>query len=446
MSDILSPAELADAMQREAATFVEVHSNLAMDFSPESLLLVDKFISEIHPHGASLDSTIIICGAYVGETVRRNLGGEWMADEEGCYWLQNIGGTELKLMPLSWAANRFKNGSEDALTYKYAVTAKMVTGDGEAMHQLVESLKELNLHAMDRPQFADEMLAQTPLLVFMLVAAADGKVDQKEKAALMKLTENLEQFPSPLFQAAVHTMMENAERYMGEFSAEDFDYSEGLSDRIEVLDDEHPVEAQAFKESLMAWGKAIAEASGGLLGFGRKIGAEEAATLAVIAELIDLNGTRGDAPVVEDDSLSRAPLLVFMLIAAADGTVDKKERAMLAKLCENVDKFPNPLFKAAVGEMVKNAERYFGEFQAEGFDCVAALKAAAAALHESHPAEAKEFKLCLLTWGQSIAEASGGFLGFGKKMGQEEAQMLAVVAISLGLMDENGNRLDGDEG
>lgn len=435
MPDALPPDELADAMLKDAATFVEVHPTLAMDFSPESLLLVDKFISETLPFGVSLDSTIILFGAYVGETVRRNLGGDWLADEEDNYWLQNIGGTELKLMPLRWAANRFKNGSEDALTYKYAVTAKMVTGDEEAFHRLVEAVKGLNLHAMDRPQFADEMLAQTPLLVFMLVAAADGKVDQKEKAALMKMTENLEKFPSPLFQTAVHTMMENTERYMGQFSAEDFDYTDHLSDCIEVLDDEHPAEAKEFKECLMAWGKAIAEASGGFLGFGKKLGKEEAETLDDIATLLGLGG---DSLVVEGDRLPRAPLLVFMLVAAADGNVDQKELEMLGKLTESLGKFPCPLFQAAVKAMANNADRYFKEFQAEGFDAVEELKAAAQALDAEHPESAQEFKHCLIIWGGKIAEASSGFKGLGEQMGEAEGMNLAMIGIILGMVDEHG--------
>lgn len=446
MADTLSPADLAEAMAKTAAKFVEINPSLTPDFSPDSLLRVDKFISETLPHGVSLDSTVIAFGAYVGETIRHNLGGEWMMDEAGVYWLQNIGEQELKVAPFSWVAKRFENGSEDALTFKYSFVAKEATGDAEEARRLVEALKELNLAAMDRPQFADEMLAQTPLLVFMLVAAADGKVDKKEQATLAKLCENVEQFPSPLFQSAVGTMVENAERYFGLFQAEGFDCGESLGDAIEVLEDEHPGEAQAFKESLMAWGNAIAEASGGFLGFGSKIGEEEAASLANIASLIGLNGAGADAPVVEDDNLPRAPLLVFMLVAAADGNVDKKERAMLAKLCENVEKFPSLLFRAAVGEMVKNAERYFGEFQTDGFDCIEALKATAAALDESHPAEAKEFKMCLLGWGKAIAEASGGFLGFGKKMGQEEAQTLVVLAITLGVLDETGKPVSDDAG
>lgn len=448
MSEPLANAELTEQLVQLADQHVSASRStygVELDYSEDSLLQLDRIISEVHPNGAALEQTVIHFGAYVGETIRRNLGGEWMQDENGQTWLQNIGGQDLKAAPLTWAHKRFANGSEDALTFKYAATKSHATGDKAGAERLVKALDELNLSAMDQPQFADDMLARAPVLVFMMVAAADGNVDKKEQAMLAKLCNDVDQFPSPLFQSAVTTMVKHAERYFSEFRAEGFNCQMNLADAIEVLEDEHPEEAQAFKESLMAWGKAIAEASGGFLGFGRKIGEEEAATLAVIAELIDLNGTGADKPVVEDDSLSRAPLLVFMLVSAADGNVDKKERAMLAKLCENVGKFSNPLFTAAVGEMVKNAERYFGEFQAEGFDFVEELKATAAALDESHPTEARAFKLCLFNWGKAIAEASGGFLGFGKKMGQEEAQTLVAVAVILGLVDENGKPVGNDE-
>ncbi len=449
MGEALSNSELTEQLVQLADQHVSASRStygLELDFSEDSLLQLDRIISEIHPNGAALELTVIHFGAYVGETIRRNLGGDWMQDADGQTWLQNIGGQDVKVPPLAWAHKRFGNGSVDALTAKYARIKHLAAGDEPGARRLLEALDELKLAAMDQPQFADDMLARTPVLVFMMVAVADGNVDEKEQAMLAKLCNDVGQFPSPLFQTAVATMVQHAERYFSEFRAEGFDCQISLADAIEVLEDEHPDEAQAFKESLMAWGKAIAEASGGILGFGRKIGAEEAASLATIARLIDLDGTGANTPVVEDDSLGRAPLLVFMLVAAADGNVDKKERAMLAKLCENVEKFPSLLFRAAVGEMVKHAERYFEEFQTVGFDFVAALKATAAALDDSHPAEAKEFKLCLLSWGKEIAEASGGFLGFGKKMGQEEAQTLVAIAITLGLVDENGNPVNDDAG
>ncbi len=57
-----------------------------------------------------------------------------------------------------------------------------------------------------------------------------------------------------------------------------------------------------------------------------------------------------------------------------------------------------------------------------------------------HPGEvlrelciASDFKTALFILGKKIAEASGGLLGFGSKISQEEKTALAAIALCLGI-------------
>jgi hypothetical protein len=78
-------AALTTAIQKLAAKHVAVGKTvfgIEFDYSEESLQKLDEAISKHFPHGNVLDSTIEVYGAYVGETVRRTLGGVWAQSED----------------------------------------------------------------------------------------------------------------------------------------------------------------------------------------------------------------------------------------------------------------------------------------------------------------------------------------------------------------------------
>ena len=193
----------------------------------------------------------------------------------------------------------------------------------------------------------EDRLSRAAFATFMMIAAADRKVDKRELATLEKLCTNPRRFPSALFRTAVAAIARNPDRYFNELQTGAFHFVDTLGEAIKFLEQERPDEAQAFKESLMAWGRVIAESRGGFVGLGKQMGKAEASTLATIAGLIDLHGTVAGTPALLDDRLARAPLLVFKLVAAADGMIDRKERDKLAVMCERVDEFSSPLFRAA---------------------------------------------------------------------------------------------------
>ena len=256
--------------------------------------------------------------------------------------------------------------------------------------------------SLSHAEVLEDMLARAAFVTFMMIAAADRKVDKRELATLEKLCLNPRQFPSALFRTAVAAIARNPDRYSNGLQTGGFHFMDTLAEAIKFLEQERPDEAQAFKESLMAWGRAIAEAPRGFVGLGKKMGKVEAATLAAIAGLIDLHATVAGPSALVDDRLARAPLLVFKLVAAADGTVDRKERDKLAHMCERVNEFSSPLFRAAVRKLVQDYDRIFTEVQQSMLEPAEELQAASAELEVSYPGESMDFKRCLMRWQGSV--------------------------------------------
>ena len=54
-----------------------------LDFSPQSLQLVDQLLPIFHPKGFSIESVFHGYAAYVGEVVRKTLGGYWALEDDG---------------------------------------------------------------------------------------------------------------------------------------------------------------------------------------------------------------------------------------------------------------------------------------------------------------------------------------------------------------------------
>jgi hypothetical protein len=102
-------------------------SGYRVDFSPESLWQIDFFFDEHSRNGEptsggllskDLGKRLFALGAYVGEVLRRNVGGEWHGNNADPHAEINV---ELQLpsgtqcWPVQRVMKRFKNGSEDSI-------------------------------------------------------------------------------------------------------------------------------------------------------------------------------------------------------------------------------------------------------------------------------------------------------------------------------------------
>lgn len=115
---------------RESAEWIATalsSSGYRADFTPDSLWEIDRFFDEHSRDGEpiaggllseSLGSRVFALGSYVGEVIRRNVGGEWRGDDSHPEAEINI---ELRLpdgaqcWPVQRAMKRLKNGSEDGV-------------------------------------------------------------------------------------------------------------------------------------------------------------------------------------------------------------------------------------------------------------------------------------------------------------------------------------------
>src|SRR5262245_18368942 len=188
--------------------------NLDLDYSPQSLQLIDHAITKFHGNQAALESTIATYGAYIGETVRRARGGVWK-EGDNRPGLHNVGGSAT-VFPFSWAHKQFHNGEADLIAFKYEPRLSVLNRSGEAPPKLkipgepVEATvlaDEKASSAGEKPEASDaEVLERSPLLAFLMVAAADGNVDIKEMTKFQQLMMTTAA-KNPLFGKIVTAMV-----------------------------------------------------------------------------------------------------------------------------------------------------------------------------------------------------------------------------------------------
>jgi hypothetical protein len=112
----------------------------AADFTPASLWEIDRFFKEQTRKGEprrwgllAKDTSLRLfsLGAYVGEVIRRDVGGEWEVDDDDPQAELNLA---LRLVddslvwPVQRAVKRMRNGAEDAIV-PYAVALGVDVGE-----------------------------------------------------------------------------------------------------------------------------------------------------------------------------------------------------------------------------------------------------------------------------------------------------------------------------
>jgi hypothetical protein len=136
-----------------------------------------------------------------------------------------------------------------------------------------------------------KVLRMAPIHVFLLVAGADGKLDEKEAEAFEKLLLHSEaHIQDPLLrritagfteESAAQAVMDAAGQ--GESAALELFTIPGMLKG--KLGEE---EATRFKTALLQFGKVIAESSGGFFGFGSRISKDERKTLEGLARVFNV--------------------------------------------------------------------------------------------------------------------------------------------------------------
>ncbi|AJQ95462.1 hypothetical protein [Gynuella sunshinyii] len=134
------------------------------------------------------------------------------------------------------------------------------------------------------------------------------------------------------------------------------------------------------------------------------------------------------------ETLKQSVFLIFFLVAAADGKVDKKELIAFIKLLSDPEKITNTLLNRIVTNVINDVPTIISEMAKKKLDYIEELGKLKKIIDNNLSAEeANSFKISLFLVGREIAEASGGFFGFGSKISKEEKGALAAIALCLGV-------------
>jgi hypothetical protein len=106
------------------------HFGVDLDYSAESLKTIDEIITKNWPKPPNMLNPVVISfGSYVGETIRRLLGGEWAFDPERGYTLANVGGASTRIFPFAKVEKRFVNGEGDSIGFYFAAIGKIIADE-----------------------------------------------------------------------------------------------------------------------------------------------------------------------------------------------------------------------------------------------------------------------------------------------------------------------------
>lgn len=294
---------------------------LDYDFTPESLQRVDQGLAHFHPEGFSFDLTLHAYAAYVGETVRRNHGGNWQKEDDGTgASLRGIEGTAT-IYPFVWMADRMEalqsgsGGNEISDSY-----AALLESIGLSKHipkpipaDYIKTLPPTELWSSrdskscsDSPASANsqppqekkeltseqkqEALIMAPVSCFYLVAGIDGNIDKKEIKAFMnslkKRATDENKLVSTIFLLAATRLDSDIKSLAEQKGGAMIMIPVSLMQARKAAEEDYPQDARGFCEVLLDMSTKIASASGGFLGFGNKIGKEEQAALNLIETVL----------------------------------------------------------------------------------------------------------------------------------------------------------------
>lgn len=168
---------------------------------------------------------------------------------------------------------------------------------------------------------------------------------------------------------------------------------------------------------------------------GGKIWAEQYEDEAGAGTGKDSYGDENTEFSIEDfDKLKKAPFLIFFLVAASDGKIDKKEVTEFMKVLSNPEFLNNPLLNRIITNVINEIPAIIAEMATQKLDYIAELGSLKSIADKNlSEEEANKFKISLFLIGKKIAEASGGFLGFGSKISKEEKAALAAIGLCLGI-------------
>lgn len=118
------------------------------------------------------------------------------------------------------------------------------------------------------------------LWTFEAVAAADGTVDAREERTLHETLARWSACDEPLLRKVATSVSDSYETVKDDYHADARNIDQGLRDALKILRKKaSPATVDRFRSELLTLAKDVANASGGIFGFGNKTSVEEQAAL-----------------------------------------------------------------------------------------------------------------------------------------------------------------------
>jgi hypothetical protein len=127
-----------------------------------------------------------------------------------------------------------------------------------------------------------------------------------------------------------------------------------------------------------------------------------------------------------------APVVGFLMVASADGTVFPRERQAFAHALEQGKNSSSEVFRAVCRELYKHRNDLMALFVSDTFESEQLTEAYRLIVEKMGQDEADRFKACLLTLGEKVARAAGSL---GASLGwlrSAERRALAKMATEFG--------------
>jgi len=133
----------------------------------------------------------------------------------------------------------------------------------------------------------------------------------------------------------------------------------------------------------------------------------------------------------EWETLEKTPVWAFILTAAADGNVDKKELEAFAKELSETMQYKDELAREVFMSLVARLNDILPSCIDGPEKVIAGLQSAGQIVDAKCPLNAEPFKRSVLLICSNVAEASGKV--FGSKVSEEEKTAIVIVASALGV-------------
>lgn len=127
-----------------------------------------------------------------------------------------------------------------------------------------------------------------------------------------------------------------------------------------------------------------------------------------------------------------APVVGFLMVASADGTVYPCERQALVHALEQGKRSSSELFRTVCRELYRQRDDLMTLFVSDTFESEQLTEAYRLIAGKVGRDEAERFKACLMTLGEKVARASGRLGASWGWLHREERRALAKVATAFG--------------